>query len=50
MHIRMHNNGFDILLGSVHYSSKLQIPKIHKEAKQIKIKCYLYKASWEFES
>ena len=30
MHIRMHNNDFDILLTSVHYSVKLQIAKLHK--------------------
>ena len=43
----MHNNDFKILLRSVNYSSKLQIAKIHKNA--YKIKCYLYKASWELE-
>ena len=47
MHIRIHNTDFDILLTSVHYSAKLQSAKIHKNAQQIK--CYLYKASWEFE-
>ena len=30
MHRRMHNTDFDILLKSVHYSPKLQIPKFHK--------------------
>ena len=29
MYIRMHNNDFDLLLRSVHYSAKLQIAKIH---------------------
>ena len=43
----MHNNDFDIFLRSVHYSGKLQIAKIHKSA--WKLKCYLYKASWEFD-
>ena len=47
MYIRIHNNDFDILLRSVHYSAKLQIAKIHENAPQIK--CYLYKASWEHE-
>ena len=47
MHLLMHNNDFDILLRSVHYSAKLQIAKIHKKVQ--KIKCYLYKASWEFD-
>ena len=28
----MHNNDFDILRGSVHYSAKLQIAKINKNA------------------
>ena len=43
----MHNDVFDILLRSVHYSAKLQIAKIYKNVQ--KIKYYLYKASWEFE-
>ena len=47
MHLRVHYNDFDIPLRSAHYSDKLQIVKIHKNAQ--KIKCYLYKASWEFE-
>ena len=47
MHIRMHNYDFDILLRSVHFSAKLQIANIHKNAP--KIKCYLCKASWVFE-
>ena len=46
MHRRMHNNDFDILLRSVHYSAKLQIPKIHKNFQ--KIKYYLYNTSWMF--
>ena len=29
----MHNDDFDVLLRSVHYSAKLQIAKIHKNAK-----------------
>ena len=32
MQIRMHNNDFDILLRSVHYSAKLRIAKIDKNA------------------
>ena len=34
MYLRVHNNDFDILLRSVHYLAELQIPKIHKNAKQ----------------
>ena len=33
----MHDNDFDILLRSVHYSTKLQIAKIHKNAPQNKV-------------
>ena len=48
MHIRMHNNDFDILPRSVHYYAKLQIvAKIHENVQHIKF--YLYKASLEFE-
>ena len=42
----MHNNDFDILIRSVHYSAKLQIAKIHRIAQQIK--SFLY-TSWVFE-
>ena len=34
----MHNNDFDILLRSFHYSAKLQIAKIHKNVQKIKMK------------
>ena len=34
MHLRMHNNNFDILIRSVHYSAKLQISKIHRNSQQ----------------
>ena len=47
MHLRMHNNDFDMLLRSVNYSAKLQIEKIHKNIQIIKY--YLNKTSWEFE-
>ena len=43
----MYNNDFDILLRSVHYSFKLQIAKIHKNAQEIK--WCLYNTSWVFE-
>ena len=40
MHLRMHNNNFDLLLRSIHYkSAELQIAKIQKDAQNIK--CYL---------
>ena len=47
MHLRMHNNDFDIFLRSVHNSTKQYISKIDKNVQ--KRKCYLYKASWEFK-
>ena len=37
MHIRMHNNDFDVHLRSVHYSTKLQNTKIHKNIKKNKV-------------
>ena len=43
----MHNNEFDILLRCVHYSAKLQVAKSPNNAP--KIKCYRYKATWDFE-
>ena len=46
MHLWTHNNDFDILR-SVHYWAKLQIAKFLKNAQ--KIKCYMHKASLEFE-
>ena len=33
MHLRAHNNDFDIHLRNVNYSAKLQIVKIHNDAK-----------------
>ena len=33
----MHNNDFDMFLRSVHYSAKLQIAKIHTNAKKNKV-------------
>ena len=35
MHRRMHNNDFDIVLRSVHYSAKLQIAKSIKTPKSV---------------
>ena len=46
MHIRMHNNNFDILFRSVHYSAKLQLAKLYENPN--KIKCYLYNTSAVF--
>ena len=37
MHLQMHNNDFDILLRSVHYSSKLQNAKIYKNIQNNKV-------------
>ena len=48
MHIRVHNNDFDIFLRSAHISAKLQIAKIHKNTP--KLKCCLYKTSLELDS
>ena len=47
MHLWMHNNDFDRLLRSDHYSAKLQIAKIHKNAQ--KFNCYMYNTSWMFD-
>ena len=42
----MHNNDFDLVLRSVHWTVKLQISKIHINAQNIK--CYLYNARLVF--
>ena len=47
MNLRMHNNDFDILLGTVLYSAKLQISKLYQNAQ--KFKFYLDNGSWKFE-
>ena len=47
MDLRLHNNDFDMLLRSVHWSAKLQFAKKHTNAQQIKY--YLYHTSWVFK-
>ena len=37
MHPRMHNNDFDIVLRSVHYSPRLQISKTYKNIQKSKV-------------